>query len=123
MNEVDWTKIRHFKLHEFACPCGCGYNGPHPQLVVALDMAREKLGRPMSISSGCRCPAHNQEVGGVDSSAHVGGYAVDIVCHTSGERFELFRVLLQFFDRIGVADSFVHVDCDPDKPSRVLWTY
>jgi len=27
------------------------------------------------------------------------------------------------FTRIGIASSFVHVDCDPTKPAQVIWTY
>ena len=38
---MDWTKVRNFKEHEFACKCGCGHNVINAQLVMALDMARK----------------------------------------------------------------------------------
>ena len=43
-----------------------------------LDRIRERLGVPIYINSGYRCPAHNAEVGGVPNSQHVEGTAADI---------------------------------------------
>jgi uncharacterized protein YcbK (DUF882 family) len=120
---VDWTKVKYFKSGEFECKCGCGFCSPHPQLVMALDMVRREYGRPIDIRSGCRCEAHNERVGGVPSSAHVTGYAVDIACDNSRDRLDLIKILPRFFSRIGVAKSFIHVDCDPALPMHVMWTY
>ena len=119
---MDWSKVKHFTEDEFACKCGCGYNGPHPQLVAALDMVREEFGKPISILSGCRCPKHNAETpGAVEDSAHVRGYAADLRCLDSGDRLDLLKILPKYFSRIGIYKSFIHVDCDPEKPRHVAW--
>ncbi len=45
-----------------------------------LDPAREKLGMPIIVNSGFRCPLHNKRVGGVPNSQHMKGQAADIRC-------------------------------------------
>lgn len=42
-----------------------------------LDPIRERLGVPVRITSGYRCKALNELVGGKDSSQHLAGYAAD----------------------------------------------
>lgn len=42
-----------------------------------LDPIRERLGVPVRITSGFRCKALNELVGGIDSSQHLAGYAAD----------------------------------------------
>lgn len=43
-----------------------------------LEPMRKAYGKPLTISSGYRCPKLNQVVGGVATSAHKTGYAADI---------------------------------------------
>ena len=50
------------------------------RLADYLDVIREKLGKPILVSSGYRCPVLNKAVGGVDSSQHKKGLAADLVC-------------------------------------------
>lgn len=45
-----------------------------------LDGIREKLGKPILVSSGYRCPVLNKAVGGVTNSQHQKGLAADLVC-------------------------------------------
>lgn len=44
-----------------------------------LNPFRKEWGAPIIISSGFRCPALNQAVGGVKNSAHLYGWGVDLV--------------------------------------------
>lgn len=44
-----------------------------------LDKLRENWGSPILVSSGYRCEELNKKVGGSKTSAHVKGYAVDLV--------------------------------------------
>lgn len=120
---MDWSKIRHFKRKEFECHCGCGGADMNEQFVAALDMARKDSGIPFRVMSGYRCERHNTNVGGVSESAHTRGYAADIQTSGSAERIALLRVLLKYFDRVGVDKNFIHVDCDPDKPRPCAWVY
>ena len=123
MNDIDWSKIRFFKPAEFCCKCGCGSCDVHPQLVVALDLARSKAGVPFKITSGFRCARHNFRVGGKLTSSHTKGLAADIAYADGQQGLLILKALLPYFDRIGVGADFIHVDIDPDKPSPVLWTY
>ena len=78
-----WDGIRYFKREEFRCKCGGKYcNGfpaePQEQMVRICDQLRKKLGVPITIVSGLRCPTWNQIQGGVDNSQHMYGEAADI---------------------------------------------
>ena len=50
------------------------------RLADYLDNIREKLGKPIQVSSGYRCPMLNKAVGGVANSQHQKGLAADLVC-------------------------------------------
>jgi len=64
-----------------------------------LDEVRDKFGKPIVINSGYRTEEHNAAVGGKPKLQETG------------------------FQRIGVADTFIHVDLDFDKSQQVMWTY
>ncbi len=89
-----------------------------------LSKARELAAIGFKITSGYRSPAHNTKVGGVPSSSHTVGRAVDIYAPTSTQKYIIINALLQAgFNRIGVAKNFIHVDDDPSKSEDVIWTY
>ena len=46
---------------------------------ILLDPLREAWGSPLIVTSGYRCPALNQAVGGSETSAHTAGWAADLV--------------------------------------------
>lgn len=119
--------MKHFTPQEFRCPCGeCarGYRDMQVRLLALLDQARAHAGIPFTVTSSIRCEAWNELVGGVDSSAHLRGWAVDIAANTGDKRWRILDAARAVgFDRIGVARTFVHLDCDPTKAARVLWTY
>ena len=50
------------------------------RLCVTLEQIRALTGRPLTVSSGYRCPALNAEIGGARESAHMDGLAADINC-------------------------------------------
>ena len=78
----------YFDDYEFACKCerhGVDSSGHNvldhvidKRLVDLLDAIRERIGKPIEVLSGYRCPEHNAEVGGVSNSQHVLGTAADI---------------------------------------------
>ena len=118
------VRLTHFSPLEFQCRCGCGagMEKMDPKFLAMLDAAREIAGVPFALSSAYRCPAHNRAVGGVRDSAHVRGYAADIRCTPSHERFVLLAALLQAgFRRIELAPTWIHVDIDPEKPQDVAF--
>ena len=49
------------------------------EILPYLDALREAWGSPLIVTSGYRCPELNKILGGVSNSAHLTGYAVDLV--------------------------------------------
>jgi zinc D-Ala-D-Ala carboxypeptidase len=95
-----------------------------PHFLAKLDEAREYAGIPFVINSAYRSKEHNKKVGGKPNSSHLKGLAVDIRCNTSRNRFLVLDALIAVgFNRIGIADSFIHVDLDLSKSDNVIWTY
>lgn len=89
-----------------------------------LDKARELAGIPFKINSAYRSPEHNAKIGGKPNSSHLKGLAVDISVTNSRQRFIVLNALLDVgFTRIGIADTFIHVDLDNGKSKEVIWTY
>ena len=92
--------------------------------VQKLDELRERCGFAFQVRSGYRTPAHNKLVGGVDSSAHEAGLACDISAETSTARCMIVREAFKLgFRRVGIGQTFVHLDEDPTKAQDVIWLY
>ena len=106
---------KNFDSSEFACQCGCGYDTPNPELIRMLQVARDLYGKPIVITSGCRCIKHNAVSGGTPNSAHIQGKAADIATPTGADRYLLIKALLASgFGRIGInfKKRFIHADID-----------
>lgn len=88
-----------------------------------LDRAREFAGFPFFINSAYRSPEHPESIKNPTSS-HIKGLAVDIRARDSRTRYLIIDALMHVgFNRIGIADTFIHVDDDKQKSSNVIWTY
>lgn len=115
--------MSYFKTSEFKCPC-CGLVNISAYLVHQLNRIRELFGKPMIVNSGCRCQAHNHNVGGSPESEHLIGTAADIRCDNSHDRFLIIYFAIQVgITRIGVSKSFVHLGVSAQHPQEVLWVY
>lgn len=133
---TSWLDIRHFSPSEFACQCGkCPSDGTEMSLdfVSKLDDLRERMGFPFIVTSGYRCPAHNQAVSttGPDGP-HTTGRAVDL--HLYGvQAHQLLRhsILGGWFSGIGFNqrgpdnERFIHLDDleESHHPRPWVWTY
>jgi hypothetical protein len=73
-----------------------------------LEPARERLGKPIVVNSGFRCPIHNVAVGGVANSQHVRGEACDCRCD---DNRRLAKIIVEQgrFDQLILYPTFVHV--------------
>lgn len=120
-----WEAIVHFKPAEFDSPDEPGSGlGMNMELIQMLETLRKKVGFPIKINSGYRTAAENLKAGGVSESAHTTGKAVDIQCSTGGERYAILKAAFEMsFRRIGIGNTFIHLDIDPDKPQSVVWLY
>ncbi len=93
------------------------------EFLFVLDEAREFAGIPFIINSAYRSPEHPLSIKN-PSSSHIKGLAVDIKATDSVTRFKIVKALVEVgFKRIGIADTFIHVDLDLDKTQNVIWTY
>ena len=114
----------NFHSDEFACKCGCGLANISNELVKKLQFARDMANTGFVITSGLRCPSHNKKEGGLASSAHLKGFAVDIATPDSLTRQIILSGLFEAgFTRIGISKSFIHVDVDKTKPGPACWLY
>ena len=117
--------MRYFTYDEFDSPDAPGSGHEmHQEFLDMLDDAREIANVSFIVNSGFRTEEHNRAVGGTPDSSHLVGWAADIRATTSNRRWLVIEALIQVgFTRIGVADTFVHVDCDPAKVKNVMWLY
>tara|TARA_B100001093_G_scaffold511423_1_gene579232 strand:+ start:1211 stop:1564 length:354 start_codon:yes stop_codon:yes gene_type:complete len=117
--------MRYFSYDEFDSPDQPGSGREmEATFLEKLDLAREHSGVPYVINSGFRTPEHNAKVGGVSGSSHLTGWAADIRADSSNRRFLVLRGLLAAgFNRVGIGQNFIHVDCDPSKAGNVSWLY
>lgn len=124
----------NFSKWEFACKCGCGFNEIDPELADQVQRLRNLLwtttGKeiPITVTCGCRCPAHNAAIGGVQNSFHTQGLAVDITfSHINvlvggrivylANRFKILKI-----GAIGVYPdrNFMHLDVRPQKRELII---
>lgn len=94
----------HFSLEEMIVSQAAARRGlsndPPPDVIenlkvlcAALELARAHLGHPIVISSGYRSANVNAIVGGVPTSAHIVGFAADILCPNFGNALSVCRAL------------------------------
>ena len=113
-----------FKVRELRCRDGTDTVMVDEVLTVVLQCIREHFGKPVTITSGYRTPAHNAAVGGAKSSQHLLGRAADIrVEGVSVEDVAAYAESLmpdwggvgRYPVKAGRAAGWVHVDTRADK--------
>jgi uncharacterized protein YcbK (DUF882 family) len=111
---------KNFNLNEFNSKCG----RPMPEnikkniveMVQNLQIIRDEVKVPISITSGYRSPEHNVKVKGAKDSQHVKGTAVDF--KVQGLKPEEVAVIVERLIKegkikqggIGIYPSWVHYD-------------
>ena len=108
----------NFSRAEFKCKCGkCDYDTVDSELVVVLQLLRDYIGLPITITSGNRCPEHNANVGGSKNSYHIRGRAADI--QVKGVNPSVLRAFLNeiYPNKFGIGSyaSFTHIDTRSNK--------
>ena len=131
----------NFTLVELACKCGCG-TLPGPGFLTKLQQLRDDFGKPMQITSGARCAAHNMKVASTGPNGpHVvvvwrsssGQGAVDVLIH-GPNAFELVAVAMNLRQWWGFGlkqhgplhNRFIHIDNiwnSVSVPRPRIWTY
>ena len=99
---------------------------PNIQLTaIKLELVRQALGKPIVITSGYRCPLLNARVGGVSTSAHTKGLAVDFKS-SFGTPKEICQRLIdagvQFDKLIQEHNQWVHIGFSPSNNRQIVLT-
>ncbi len=116
--------MKYFKESEFTCDGVNCFDKMSPKLLEMLEEARDVADVPFNLTSTWRSKSKNKDAGGKPNSAHLRGNAVDIACDSSFKRLIMLEALIGAgFTRIGVAKTFIHVDCDMELPQEVMWMY
>ena len=122
---------QYFDRDEFACRCGCGRNEIQNRLVDLLDGLRDRVGFPLLVTSGYRCPAENNRISTTGlMGPHTTGLAADLGV-SRHRAHDVLRVAFPLgFTGIGVKQKgggrFVHLDLltEPDHaPRPTVWSY
>ena len=99
---------------------------PNVQLTaIKLELVRKALDKPIIITSGYRCPALNARVGGVSTSAHTKGLAVDFRS-SYGTPKEICQRLIdagvQFDKLIQEHNQWVQIGFSPNNNRQIVLT-
>ena len=126
--------MKHFTPSELSCKgqgCCGGKNLVADDFVDKLDTLRDLCGFPLPVTSGYRCPDHNEKVSSTGRTGpHTTGRAVDL--GVRGEQaLTVVRIALALnFTGIGInqkgAARFVHLDDLPNAPNQprpTMWSY
>ena len=111
-----WASVPHFERAEFRCKCGrCGGYPVEPDkdLVRRLEQIREHFGRPVIVTSGVRCPAHNASLEhSSPNSQHLYGKAADIQIAgvSPRELYDYVDELQGTTGGLGIYDWGIHTD-------------
>ncbi len=113
----------HFSVHELSCRCGgrfCDGEYWHaPAFLDGLEAIRERMKKPLILTSAHRCPAWNAMVGGAPLSQHK-QIAADIQTIGHDRHALLTAAKGAGFTGFGLARSFLHIDRRA-RPTR--WFY
>ena len=118
--KTDLQLSKNFRLSEFVRSATAEKNNIHQQFIIdfnillnlayltnnLLQPLRENVG-PINITSGYRCTEVNAIVGGANSSQHLYGQAVDLVCKDFLKAISFIKN--KTFDQLIIYDSFLHV--------------
>lgn len=134
-NAAQWDIHRwpNFLPSEFACKCGCGQLKMDEVFLDDLQILRMRLKKPLSISSGYRCPDHNARISSTGRDGpHTTGRAADIRCAGAFAHAVLVEACMSgYFPGIGVNQKgpheqrFIHLDHleKEEGPRPWIWSY
>lgn len=123
----------HFNEDELRCRCGCGLMEFSDQSVRQLEALRVRVGRPLIITSGYRCPEYNDQVSLTGPSGPhtiTDNHNVTVDIGVSGKTASdlVFAAMSLGFTGIGVKQSgahksrFIHID-RLGHPRPRIWSY
>ncbi|PPC86678.1 MAG: hypothetical protein CTY37_05330 [Methylotenera sp.] len=118
---MTWVEaIPYFTKHELACK-GSGIVEMDARFAVMLPYLRLKWGKTLSLSSVCRSPQHNTNVGGHPNSLHLtynpkhktnGTMAADVTWKNwpKDEQIAFAKLAYDVGFSVGLHNAFCHID-------------
>lgn len=122
---------KNFTVAELACR-HCGAMHITPRFGFKVQKLRDESGFPMPVSSGYRCPVHNQAVSSTGPDGPHTKDALDVKVYGYRAFLLVDLAIKHKFTGIGIkqhgphADRFVHLDDLPDEagqPRPWIWSY
>lgn len=109
--------FKPYDFKSFECKCGCGKTIEDVYFVDFMNYLYAETNKLFVINSGMRCLAHNKKVGGVPTSDHTKGLAIDCATPTMEDRSLLVYHAFRFGIKraiIYVHKKFVHLSINYD---------
>ena len=108
------------------CTCGhilCDKRSVSQFVLNKIQLIREDLNQPLSITSGGRCQYHANEKHRTTPADHQKCQAVDVAVSGGVMRANLVKLGLTYgFNAIGIAKTFVHLGYREDC-KLTMWVY
>jgi len=121
--------LSEFTQSQYALRMGIN-NTPSPNVLGHLkvtadgmEKVRELLGKPITISSGYRCPTLNKAIGGASTSDHVLGFATDFTCRQYGTPEQVTKAIMESgikYDQLICEGYWTHISFSPKMRQETL---
>jgi hypothetical protein len=110
------------------CTCGhkdCDKRSVNQETLDKIQLVRDDYNRPMTITSGGRCPNHDDELKKAYPGDHQKQYAVDVSYEGVLERTKLLVLAGRHgATRVAFGKTFVHMAWTPTSDTSVpTWQY
>lgn len=122
-------KTKNFNLEtdrKLSCTCGhpyCDEPSVNQDTLDRTQKVRNDAMRSLTVTSGGRCPHHQNEINRTTPADHQKGIGIDISVAGGAERGQLVKLGLKHgFNAIGIAKTFVHLGYR-EGHQLVMWVY
>lgn len=118
---------KYFSKAETSCQCGCGTDLTD-KAKFDFDQLRVEFDAPLKMTSGARCPAHNQKVSTTGPNGpHTTREAADFAVSGADAHKLLTIAMRRGYTGIGINQKggarFIHLDRLTTAPRPHVWSY
>ena len=101
----------HLTLREFRCKCRsmkCTITITYATTIRSFEYTREDFKKPIVVNSAFRCKSHNKKVGGIETSRHLLGKAMDLRPRDIEDLDSLEKIARKYFQVVIRYETFIH---------------